>query len=85
MLVKLWLGLHNGTVHFAFRKTNGEVREAWGTRMFSQIGDKEKLSRAENEMKKKKKKNDTVVIFYDTEKNEFRCFKKANLLAVYSS
>ena len=86
MLVKLWLGMYNGTVHFTFRKTNGEVREAWGTRLSSRIGDSEKLEKAEQEMKKKKKKkNDTVVIYYDTEKNEFRCFKKANLLTVYSS
>lgn len=29
-----------------------------------------------------RKKNDTVQTYYDTERQEFRCFKKANLMSI---
>ena len=30
----------------------------------------------------KRAKNDTVQVYFDTERNEFRCFKKANLVKI---
>ena len=29
-----------------------------------------------------RKKNDTIQTYYDTERQEFRCFKKANLMSI---
>ena len=29
-----------------------------------------------------RKKNDTVQVYFDTERQEYRCFKKANLLNI---
>ncbi len=57
-------------VKFYFQKVDGSVREAYGTL-------KEGLTPATAETGRKK--NDTVQTYFDTEKGEWRCFKKANL------
>ena len=81
LLVKLTISMKNRIVHFSYWKTNGEVREAWGTRLSSRIGDSEKLEKAEQEMKKKKKKkNDTVIVYYDLGKQAFRSFRKSSIV-----
>lgn len=56
-------------VKFYYQKTNGEMREAYGTL-------RDNLS---NEAKSERKPNDTVQTYYDTEKMEWRRYKKANL------
>ncbi|MCD8302590.1 MAG: SH3 beta-barrel fold-containing protein [Prevotellaceae bacterium] len=59
-------------VHFYFRKVDGTMREAYGTlneRLMPAITGTDKRA-----------KNCTVQVYFDTEKQEFRCFKKANLV-----
>ena len=60
-------------VKFYFQKVDGSVREAYGTL-------KESLVPATAGCERKK--NDTVQTYFDTEKSEWRCFKKANLLNI---
>ena len=61
-----------GIVHFYFQKVDGTIREAWGTLsagMLPEVGDG-------------RKRNDFVQVYFDTEKNEFRSFKKFNLVSI---
>ena len=60
-------------VKFYFQKVDGSIREAYGTLkadMLPATGDS------------RRKPNPTVQVYFDTEKNEYRCFKKANLLRI---
>ena len=70
--IRLKTRLYNGIVKFYFQKVDGSVREAYGTL-------KESLLPPTNGTDNRKK-NDTVQVYFDTEKSEYRCFKKANLL-----
>jgi len=59
-------------VHFYFQKVDGTIREAYGTLsagMLPVTGEG-------------RKRNDFVQIYFDTEKNEFRSFKKFNLVSI---
>ncbi|WP_304183153.1 SH3 beta-barrel fold-containing protein [Phocaeicola plebeius] len=58
---------------FYFKKVDGSVREAYGTL-------KENLIPATSG--DNRKKNDTVQVYFDTERQEYRCFKKANLITL---
>lgn len=60
-------------VKFYFQKVDGTMREAYGTLNGKYIPSVN-LSTGSN-----RKSNDTVQVFFDTEKQEWRCFKKANL------
>lgn len=66
---KLVQRMRTGIVRFYFQKVDGTIREAWGT--LKDVEDKVKGDR--------RAKNDTVQVYFDTEVNEFRCFKKFNL------
>lgn len=68
---KLRLAMRERIVKFYYQKVDGSIREAYGTL-------KEILIPATAESGRKK--NDTVSVYFDTEKGEWRCFKKANLL-----
>lgn len=57
-------------VKFYYQKVDGSIREAWGT--LKDVEDKVKGDR--------RAKNDTVQVYFDTEVNEFRCYKKLNLI-----
>ncbi len=57
---------------FYFQKVDGSLREAYGTLMSDRIP----------ETKGEKKTNDTCQVYFDTEKDEWRCFKKANLVKI---
>jgi hypothetical protein len=61
-------------VKFYYQKVDGTVREAYGTMAAGIIP-----SVAGDDTRKK---NDTVQVYFDTEKQEWRCFKKANLVSV---
>lgn len=63
--------MHTEVVRFYFRKVDGTLREAWGT-LRSDLVPPTK----DNDTRKK---NDTVQVYFDTEKNEWRCFKRLNL------
>lgn len=71
--MKLKAAMKQRIVKFYFKKVDGSIREAYGTL-------KENLIPATSG--DSRKKNDTVQIYYDTEKQEYRCFKKANLLNI---
>lgn len=60
-------------VKFYYQKVDGSIREAYGTLVEKLIPDTVGSDR---------RKNDTVQTYYDTEKGEWRCFKKANLIRI---
>ena len=72
--IKLKAAMKNRIVKFYFQKVDGSVREAYGTLKDNLIP---AIAGTDN-----RKKNDTVQVFYDTEKQEWRCFKKANLISI---
>ena len=59
-------------VKFYFQKVDGTIREAFGTLKANLIP---ATSGTDT-----RKKNDTTQVYYDTEKQEWRCFKKMNLV-----
>ena len=72
--MKLKLQMKSRIGKFYFQKVDGSIREAYGTL-------NEKLMPAITGTDKRAK-NDTVQTYFDTERQEFRCFKKANLLKI---
>lgn len=71
--MKLKAAMKQRIVKFYFQKVDGSVREAYGTL-------KENLIPATSS--DNRKKNDTVQVYFDTERQEYRCYKKANLLNI---
>lgn len=70
--VKLRAQLQKKICKFYFQKVDGTLREAYGTLKSELVP----------ETKDEKKTNDTCQVYYDTEKQEWRCFKKANLIKI---
>lgn len=71
--IKLRTAMNNRIVKFYFQKVDGSIREAYGTL-------KENLIPATSG--DNRKRNDTVQVYFDTEKQEYRCYKKANLISI---
>ena len=71
MNAKLRMAMRERIVKFYYQKVDGSIREAYGTL-------KEILIPATADSGRRK--NDTVSTYYDTEREEWRCFKKANLI-----
>lgn len=71
--LKLEAKMETGIVRFYFRKVDGSTREAFGTLS-------EKLMPPPKGTGKKP--NETLFIYFDTERAEYRSFKKANLVAI---
>lgn len=69
--IKLHARLQSGIVKFYFQKVDGSLREAYGTLKSNIIPATSTNNR---------RACDTVQIYFDTEKQEWRCFKKANLI-----
>lgn len=67
---KLVKKMQTGIVRFYFQKIDGTLREAFGT--LRNVQDKVQGDR--------RTKNENVQVYFDTEKQEFRCFKKWNLV-----
>lgn len=70
---KLHSALVQRIVKFYFQKVDGSIREAYGTLkadMLPPVGDSGR------------KPNPTVQVYWDTEREAFRCFKKANLISI---
>lgn len=63
--------MHSEVVRFYFRKVDGTLREAWGTLRTDLVPSVEGSDT--------RKKNDTVQVYFDTERQEWRCFKRLNL------
>ena len=59
------------TVQFFYQKVNGEIRQAFGTLRDEVINTIVKETG--------RKPNDNMFTYFDTEKQEFRSFKKFNL------
>ena len=64
--------MHTEVVRFYFRKVDGTLREAWGTLRSDIVPP---INGADT-----RKKNYTVQTYYDTERQEWRCFKRLNLI-----
>ena len=71
--MKLKAAMKQRIVKIYFKKVDGSIREAYGTLKENLIP----ATSGEN-----RKKNDTIQVYFDTEKQEYRCFKKANLLNI---
>ena len=71
--LKLKAEMKKRIVKFYFRKVDGSIREAYGTLEEDKLPTTSESNR---------KKNDTVQVYFDTEREEYRCFKKANLLSI---
>lgn len=71
---KLRAAMSSRIVRFYFRKVDGSIREAYGTLS-------ERLTPA-TASTSNRRINDTVQTYFDTERQEWRCFKKANLCAL---
>lgn len=70
---KLRVAMAARIVKFYFQKVDGSIREAYGTLNPSVMPATNSSNR---------KANDTVQTYFDTECQEFRCFKRANLLRI---
>ena len=68
--IKLRALLHKKVVEFYFKKTDGTLRQAFGTLMSGRI------------TKGTKKTADNCQVYFDCEKEEWRCFKKCNLMKI---
>ena len=71
--IKLRTAMKSRIVKFYFQKVDGSIREAYGTLKSTLVPAVTGNGR---------KPNDSVQTYFDTEKNEWRCFKKANLLRI---
>lgn len=70
---KLHKALLKGIVKFYFQKVDGSLREAYGTLKESLMPETKGSGR---------KANDTLQVYFDTEKQEYRCYKRANLVRI---
>ena len=71
--VKVRMAMTTRIVKFYFQKVDGSIREAYGTLADNIVPDVAQGGR---------RANDTVQTYYDTERRDFRCFKKANLISI---
>lgn len=72
--IKLRTQMKSRIVKFYFQKVDGTTREAWGTL-------NENLTPAITNTNKRAK-NDTIQVYYDTEKQSWRSYKRANLISI---
>lgn len=70
---KLKQTMKNKIARFYYRKVSGEVREAFGSLQDKLLPPTQGTG---------KKANDTLFTYFDTERESWRSFKKANLLSI---
>lgn len=70
--IKLRALLKVGIVEFYFKKTDGTLRQAFGTLMSGRIP----------ETKGEKRLHEHCQVYFDTEKDEWRSYKKCNLVKI---
>lgn len=68
---KLKQAMKNKIVRFYYRKVSGEIREAFGSLQNKLLPETKESGR---------KSNDTLFTYFDTERESWRSFKKANLI-----
>lgn len=71
--MKLKTQMKHKIVRFYYRKVSGEIREAFGSLQESLLPETKGTGR---------KPNDTLFTYFDTERSEYRSFKRANLLSI---
>ena len=69
--IKLHARMQKGIVKFYYQKVDGSIREAYGTLKSELVPDTKDSGR---------KANPTLQTYFDTERQEWRCFKVANLI-----
>lgn len=69
--VKLYAKMQNGIAKFYYQKVDGSIREAYGTLKSELVPEVKDSGR---------KANPTLQTYFDTERQEWRCFKVANLV-----
>lgn len=72
--VKLRIKMKSQIVQFFFKKVDGSMRQAFGTLSSERV-----LATSSSS---NRKPNPDVSVYFDTEKEEWRCFKKCNLVKV---
>ena len=73
--VKLHHAMQSGIVHFVFRKVDGvTMRDAYGTLKAELLPPADTNQRTTNPR--------THKVYYDTERGDWRCFKRCNLVKV---
>jgi hypothetical protein len=70
---KIKMKMRYGIVKFYYQKISGEIREAYGTLRADLMPQTKGADR---------KPNPTVQVYYDSEREEYRCFKIANLVKI---
>lgn len=70
--IKLKAQMKMRIVKFYFQKVDGSIREAYGTLKSDLL--------PPTQGNDTRKKNDTVQVYFDTEAQNYRCFKMANLI-----
>lgn len=70
---KLKQAMKNKIVRFYYRKVSGEIREAFGSLQDKLLPETKESGR---------KSNDTLFTYFDTERESWRSFKKANLINI---
>ena len=70
--IKLRVLLGKKVVEFYFKKTDGTLRQAFGTLMTDRVP----------ETKGTKRTAENCQVYFDTEKEEWRCFKKCNIIKI---
>lgn len=70
--LKLKAALKVKIVEFYFKKTDGTLRQAFGTLMSDRVP----------ETKGTKKTAENCQVYFDTEVGDWRCFKKCNLIKI---
>ena len=73
-LLKLKAQMKQRTVQFFYQKVNGEIRQAFGTLKDEVISSIVKGNG--------RRPSDNLFTYFDTERNEFRSFKKFNLIRI---
>ena len=71
--IKLRTQLTFRVVEFYFKKVDGTLRQAFGTLRSDKVAETKGTGR---------KPSDNVQVYFDTEKSEWRSFKKCNLIKV---
>lgn len=71
--IKLKAAMKNRIVKFYFCKVDGSTREAYGTLADKYLPETKRTD---------SKPNDTTQTYFDAERGEYSCFKKANLISI---
>ncbi len=70
--IKLRALLASKVVEFYFKKVDGSIRQAFGTLKADRVP----------EVQGTRKTAENCQVYFDTEKSEWRCFKKCNLVKI---